>query len=188
PLILDSRLIYYFRQIAVPLRRITQVRSHFLILCKEVTAPLREQTGGFMVIRHALSIAAAALIFSALAGATPLAVNNVAVEIPLGPGIPHAIETDFNSPRVLLSGTSADNPDIGLPGYAGDTIFLKFRSDYLGDIEAINSFSITITFADNAQDGGETARVPMLCRVRISFSRTRPSLNSDMIPIPIRTR
>jgi hypothetical protein len=94
-----------------------------------------------------------------LAGATPLAVNNVAVEIPLGPGIPHAIETDFDSPQVLLSGTAPGNPDIGLPGYAGDTIFLKFRSEYLADIEAINSFSITITFQDNADDGGETARV-----------------------------
>jgi len=112
-----------------------------------------------MAIRHALSLAAVTLIFSAVLGATPLAVNNVAVEIPLGPGIPAAFETNFNSPRVLLSGTAANNPDIGLPGYAGDTIFLKFRSDYLDDIEAINSFSITITFADNAQDGGETARV-----------------------------
>ncbi|HVW10863.1 MAG TPA: hypothetical protein VHC90_19890, partial [Bryobacteraceae bacterium] len=93
-----------------------------------------------MAIRHSFSTLAFILAFSALAHATPLAVNNVAVEIPVGPGTTDATETDFTSPQVLLGG----NPDIGVPGYDGDTIFLKFRPDDLSDVESIKSLNFSI--------------------------------------------
>ncbi len=112
-----------------------------------------------MAIHRAFSIFGAALVFTAMASADQFVINNPTVQIPAGPHTTDSTKTDFTSPQVLLSGENDTNPDIGLPGYDGDTIFLKFQSSYLGDIESFNSIKVTITFADNAQDGGETARV-----------------------------
>jgi hypothetical protein len=112
-----------------------------------------------MAISRAFSILAAALVFTALGSADQFAINNPTVQIPVGPHTTASTKTDFSSPRVLLGGEDDNNPDIGLPGYDGDTIFLKFQSDYLGNLEAFNSISVTITFQDDEQDAGETARV-----------------------------
>jgi hypothetical protein len=105
-----------------------------------------------MALHRAFCILAATLLCSVAAAANPLAVNFTTAEIPLGPGTTDAFPTAL---PVLLGG----NSDIGLPGYVGDTIFLKFRPEDLTDVEAINSLTFSLTFLDNEKDGGETAQI-----------------------------
>jgi hypothetical protein len=45
------------------------------------------------------------------------------------------------------------------PNFQGDTIFLKFHSDYLVNVEGIDIFKITIVFTDDLVDGGESAQI-----------------------------
>jgi hypothetical protein len=115
-----------------------------------------------MAIRQSISIFAAALLFSALAQATAISIDNadnnphenVTVQVPVGPGSTDTTQSSFPV------GVGSPNADpISIPNYQGDTIFLKFHSDYLANVEGINAFSITIVFEDDEEDGGESAQV-----------------------------
>jgi hypothetical protein len=131
-----------------------------------------------MAIRRSFAVLAAVLFLSALAGADPLAVNLISVNQPDGPGSPSS--TPVSLP-VLLGG----NADFLMPGFVGDTIFLKFRPDDLSDVEAIDSLSFTIDFLDDEKDAGESVEVAYaLPSTNIIFSPTFTALPSNRNDVP----
>jgi hypothetical protein len=133
-----------------------------------------------MAIRRTFSILACGLFLSSLAGATPLAVNFMSANIPDGQGLPSSEATTL---PVLLGGGS----DMQIPGYVGDTLFVKFRPEDLSNVETINSLSFTVNFIDDEKDAGESVEVAYALpssNIIFDTSNFGPLPNNNNVPVP----
>jgi hypothetical protein len=103
-------------------------------------------------LRRSLVFAGAAIIFASLAQAAAIPVDFIGGEIPTGPDSTFTISADLPA---LMGG----NPDAGFEGYVGDLLFLKFKIPDIADVESIQSFTVSVSIFDNAQDRGESAQI-----------------------------
>jgi PEP-CTERM motif len=87
-----------------------------------------------------------------LAQAGAIEVDFVGAEIPTGPGSTVTIPAALPG---LMGGAS----DAGVPGFVGDTLFLKFKIPDISEVASINSFSVSVSVFDNGDGGGESADI-----------------------------
>ena len=87
-----------------------------------------------------------------LAQAGAIEVDFVDAEIPTGPGSTVTIP-------VALPGLMGGASDIGVPGFVGDTVFLKFKIPDISELASIDSFTVSVSVYDNNDGGGESADI-----------------------------
>src|SRR5882724_1711753 len=114
--------------------------------------------------RFALLIGSACLAVLSL-HATPVAVDFVFAELP-----PNSTQTAL---PFLLDGTN-------------DTMFLKFKIPNIGQITAINSFTINVTVYDDGDGGGETGTIQFaLPSTNLTLINFFPNLNGTTSSSPV---
>jgi hypothetical protein len=87
-----------------------------------------------------------------LAQAGAIEADFVGAEIPTGPGSTVTIPA-------ALPGLMGGNSDVGVPGFVGDTLFLKFKIPDISELTSIDSFTVSVSVFDNGDGGGESADI-----------------------------
>jgi hypothetical protein len=105
-----------------------------------------------------------------LAHAGAIEVDFVDAEIPIGPGSTITIPAALPG---LMGGVS----DSGVPGFVGDTLFLKFKIPDISQIASINSFSVSVSLFDNGDGGGESGDIAF-AQPGTNISLASPAFNT----------